>query len=102
MPRKYSFTAVMIAAAFGLWTGPAQAGIDCKAGYQRVQGSYLATPYCQDALLAVVAREYGMKASAAAIRENPNYKRNVCRLVGRDIRVHETCILVEPSRGRGL
>ncbi len=95
-------TVVAIAAAAGLWTAPAHAAIDCKNGYQRVQGSYLATPYCQDALLAVVARQYGMKASAAAIRENPNYKRTVCRLVGRDIRVHETCILVEPSRGRGL
>jgi hypothetical protein len=102
MPGKHSFSAVMIATAFGLWTAPAQAGIDCKGGFQRVEGSYLATPYCQDALLAVVARQYGMKASAAAIRENPNYKRTVCRLVGRDIRVHETCILVEPGRGRGL
>jgi hypothetical protein len=68
------------------------AAIACKNGYQLVQGSYLATPYCQDALLAIVARQYGMSASAAAIRENPNYKRQVCRLVGRDIRVQETCI----------
>jgi hypothetical protein len=68
------------------------AAITCKNGFQLVQGSYLATPYCQDALLAVVARQYGMSASASAIRENPNYKRHVCRLVGRDIRVQETCI----------
>ena len=76
------------------------AAIDCKSGFQRVQGSYLATPYCQDALLAVVAHQYGMKAAAAEIRENPNFKRHVCRLVGRDIRVQETCMEVNPN-GRG-
>lgn len=68
------------------------AAITCKDGYQLVQGNYLATPYCQDDLLAKVARQYGMRTSASAIRENPNYKREVCRLVGRDIRVQQTCI----------
>lgn len=81
--------AVAISVIFG--AKPA-AAITCKNGFQRVQGDYLATPYCQDALLAAVARQYGMSASASAIRENPNYKRQVCRLVGRDIRVQETCI----------
>src|SRR5690606_27014581 len=85
-----------IAASFG----PAEAAIRCEDGYQIVQGNPLATPYCQDELLAKVAREYGMKARAAAIRNNPNYKREVCRLVGRDIRVQNTCINAYPS-GRG-
>ncbi|MEQ1653370.1 MAG: hypothetical protein ABL897_12840 [Hyphomicrobium sp.] len=79
------------AAAIFLTVTPA-AAITCKDGYQLVQGNYLATPYCQDDLLAKVARQYGMRTSASAIRENPNYKREVCRLVGRDIRVQQTCI----------
>ena len=82
---------------------PAEAAIKCSNGFQLVEGSYLATPYCQDALLADVARKYGMRASAIAIRENPNYKREVCRLIGRDIRVQDTCVTVEPGvRGRGF
>jgi hypothetical protein len=77
-------------------TGPAAAKIECRKGAQRVQGEWLVTPYCQDAYLAEVAREYGVKASAAAIRNNPNFKREVCIIVGHDIRVQQTCIEVEP------
>lgn len=73
------------------------AAIECKGGYQLVQGNYLSTPYCQDALLTQVARQYGMHVSAAEIRESPNYKRRICRLIGRDIRVQEACITVNPN-----
>ncbi|PPC85402.1 MAG: hypothetical protein CTY31_02845 [Hyphomicrobium sp.] len=81
---------------------PAHAKIACEDGFQRVQGNWLATPYCQDALLGKVARQYGMKASDAHIRNNPNFKRHVCRLVGQDIRVRSTCLEANPYRGRGF
>lgn len=91
-------TAVTSAAVLG--SAVPAAAIDCKDGYQLVQGNYLATPYCQDALLTQVAHQYGMHVSASEIRENPNTKRRVCRLIGRDIRVQEACITVNPN-GRG-
>ncbi len=95
-----------IAVAFAVLAsaGPGVAGgIRCKDGYQDVAGSMLATPYCQDALLAAVAREYGMPVSAARIRANPNYKREVCRFVGHDIRVSHHCPDETPGlRGRGF
>lgn len=94
---KGLISATLVACAAG--AAPA-AAIECRNGYQVVQGNLLATPYCQDALLAVVARQYGIKTSAAAIRENPNHKREVCRFVGRDIRVQENCITANPN-GRG-
>lgn len=72
--------------------GPAAAKIKCVNGSQIVNGSLIATPYCQDELVAQVARERGMKVSAAAIRNNPNLKRNVCQHVGRDNRIHVACI----------
>ena len=96
---------VMTAPAASMFAGsaPAMAGIKCSNGFQLVQGSYLATPYCQDALVAQVARAYGIRTSALAIRENPNHKRHVCRLIGRDIRVQESCLTVSPGvRGRGF
>lgn len=80
----------------------AQAGIQCRDGAQLVSGSYIITPYCQDKLLAQVARQYGSRASFAQIRDNPNIKRHVCRLVGRDIRVFENCITVSPNGRRGF
>ena len=76
-------------------------GIQCRGGAQLVAGSYITTPFCQDELLASVARGYGMRASADRIRYNPNYKREVCRLVGQDIRVSDHCHNEVPGfRGR--
>jgi hypothetical protein len=71
---------------------PAHAKIKCVNGNQIVNGSPIATPYCQDELVAHVAREHGMTVSAAAIRNNPNLKRNVCQLVGHDNRIYIACI----------
>lgn len=81
------FASALLAGA----VGEAEAGIVCRGGAQLVAGNYLVTPYCQDALLAQVAREHGMRAPVARIRGNPNYKREVCRIVGNDIRVSQHC-----------
>jgi hypothetical protein len=70
----------------------AEAAIRCNNGYQIVNGSEIATPYCQDNLVAQVARQYGFKASEAAVRNNPNYKRELCRYVGRDNRLTTACV----------
>jgi hypothetical protein len=94
-PRPIALSLCSAVLAIGM-AGPAAAKIECRKGAQRVQGEWLVTPYCQDAYLAEVAREYGVKASAAAIRNNPNFKREVCIIVGHDIRVQQTCIEVEP------
>jgi hypothetical protein len=71
---------------------PAEARINCVNGNQIVNGVPLATPYCQDELVAKVARERGVKVSANEIRNNPNLKRNVCQHVGRDNRIYMACI----------
>jgi hypothetical protein len=83
-------------------SAPAEAAIKCRNGAQLVSGSYIVTPYCQDKLLAQVAREYGFKTSFAEIRSNPNAKRNICVFVGRDIRVFENCQTVNPTGRRGF
>jgi hypothetical protein len=87
--RAWFFAALGAAAALA---APAAAAIKCEKGFQRVQGNLIATPYCQDQYLAQVARQYGFKASAAKIRNNPNYKKELCRFVFNDIRVQETCL----------
>jgi hypothetical protein len=96
---RFARAIALASAALACFALPA-AAIDCRDGYQLVQGNYLATPYCQDALLTQVAHQYGINVSALEIRENPNSKRRICRLVGRDIRVQEACITANPN-GRG-
>ena len=56
---------------------PADA-IDCDRGFQRVNGQLIATPYCQDEYLAQVARGYGLRATASQLRNNPNFKKEIC------------------------
>jgi hypothetical protein len=83
-------TAILSAAAFAP-TDRAEARIACDGPYQIVQGSPLATPYCEDNYLAAVARGYGIRVSDAAVRQNPSVKAEVCRTVGHDNRVRQIC-----------
>jgi hypothetical protein len=77
---------------------PAHA-IKCDGNYQvQRDGRRIATPYCQDNMLARVAREHGMRVSSRAIRNNPSVKERACRFVGHDNRVRDTCA---PYRGDG-
>jgi len=80
-----------LGAAAAALASPA-AAIECVGGYQRVQGNLIATPYCQDQHLASVARQHGFNPSAAKIRNDPNYKKELCRFVASDIRVQQTCL----------
>jgi hypothetical protein len=90
---RYALTAAaMLVPLAALAAAPAEARIRCVKGYQIVNGQPISTPYCQDALVADVARDHGSRVSADAIRNNPNLKRRVCRFVGSDIRVTEACM----------
>jgi hypothetical protein len=71
--------------------------IECKEDYQIVQGQPISTPYCRDGYLAQVAREYGFKTSAEAVRNNPSRKEEICRYIGNDIRVQTACSEVLPT-----
>ena len=91
MPKRAGLT-LMLGAAVVLVIFEKPAGaIDCVRGLQRVNGQMIYTHYCQD-YLANVAREYGFNASAAKIRSNPNFKKEICRFVFEDIRVQITCL----------
>ena len=53
IPKAATIAAGLLAATVA--AAPAAAEIKCQDGSQLVQGNWLATPYCQDALLAQVA-----------------------------------------------
>jgi hypothetical protein len=93
MERKMRRTILAAACFLGVAAaaGPASA-IECEGNFQvQKSGNLIATPYCQDGYLAIVAREYGMRVNAQEIRYNPSEKERVCRLVGEDNRVRDTC-----------
>lgn len=74
-------------------TSGVEARIKCNGPFQIVRGAgEIATPYCEDEYLASVARGYGMRVSARAIRSNPSRKEEVCRTIGHDSRVYDICL----------
>jgi hypothetical protein len=98
MPKLAANLMTVAAATLSLASGAA--AIECRDGYQLVAGGQISTPYCRDRQLAEVARAYGMRVSFAEIRSNPNAKKDVCRFIGRDIRVATTCLEVGGSGRR--
>jgi hypothetical protein len=93
MERKMRNTILAAACFLGVAAvaGPASA-IECEGNVQvQKNGERIVTPYCEDGYLAIVAREYGVRVSAQAIRYNPSEKERTCRFIGDDIRVKSTC-----------
>lgn len=86
--------------AAGTLSQPASAAIRCEGNFQITKHGRIATPYCQDNYLAEVAREYGMRVSNKAVRYNVGVKERVCRVVGYDLRVKDTCANYLPDRNR--
>ena len=72
---------------------PALAAIQCQGAYQynSAAGGYIASSYCEDNLVATVARAHGMRWSNAAVRQNPSIKAEACRFAGSDIRITDIC-----------
>jgi hypothetical protein len=89
--KKFLLQASCVAALGAALASPASA-IECRGNFQvEPNGSNIASPFCEDRNLAHVARESGMRVSAAAVRGNPGVKERVCRTVGEDNRVRDTC-----------
>ncbi len=87
----------LLTGSFLLAAATTASAIECQEDYQIVQGQPISTPYCRDGYLAQVARQYGFKTTAEAVRNNPSRKEEICRFIGNDIRVQTACSEVLPS-----
>lgn len=74
-----------------------EAGIACKDGFQLSGGNWISTPYCNDAHLAEIARQHGVKVSAAEVRANPARKYELCRFLEGTLSARDYC----PDGGSG-
>ena len=85
----------MSIAMSGLVCSPSSA-VECNKGFQKMGGEWIGTLLCQEEYMAEVAREHGMKVSAAEIRNSGNLRREVCQTIGSDIRVQPYCVQSGP------
>ena len=79
---------------------PAAARIQCQGNFQMSKYGPIATPYCEEEQIALVARSYGWKVSGAEIHNDPLKKVYVCQIIGSDSRLKGSCAGYGPdSRG---
>jgi hypothetical protein len=58
---------------------PAAAHIVCQGDFQKVQGSWIATPYCSDHHIARFARKEGENVTGRQVRSNSLLKDELCQ-----------------------
>jgi hypothetical protein len=88
-----SLAALLCAAAALTLTAatPASARIRCQEGFQMTSQGPIATPYCADQQIALVAQSRGWKVTAAEIGDKPLKKVYICQVLGSDIRLKGVC-----------
>jgi hypothetical protein len=70
---------------------PAAARIQCQGNFQISKYGPIATPYCEEEQIALVAQSYGWKVTAAEVHNNPLRKVYVCQILGYDNRLKGSC-----------
>ncbi len=94
MKKTVTFAALGSAFLFVATTAlPASAAIKCQGGNQwnSAAGGWIPSSYCENNLVASVARSHGMRWSNAAVRQNPAIMAEACRFAGSDIRITDIC-----------
>jgi hypothetical protein len=71
--------------------GPAAARIQCQGNFQISKYGPIATPYCEEEQIALVAQSYGWKVTASEVHNNPLKKVEICQQLGGDIRLKGSC-----------
>lgn len=79
---------------------PAEARIQCKGIYQVSKYGLIATPYCGDQQIAVVAQSYGVRVTPSQVRNDPLTKVKLCFRFGGDVRLKGACGAYAPEQYR--
>ena len=77
-------------AAFAI-PDPAEARIQCRGNFQMSKYGPIATPYCEEENIAIVARTYGFNVTGKQVRSDPLKKVYLCQVIGGDVRLKGSC-----------
>jgi hypothetical protein len=70
---------------------PAAARIQCQGNFQITKYGPIATPYCEEEQIAIVAQSLGWHVSASQIHNDPLKKIDVCTALAGDARLKGSC-----------
>jgi hypothetical protein len=70
---------------------PAAARIQCQGNFQITKYGPIATPYCEEEQIAIVAQSYGWHVSVSEVHNDPLKKVYVCTALGSDVRLKGSC-----------
>ena len=101
MARGTRFGSVGVALLAITWTTSAIARIQCRGDFQVTNYGLIATPYCEEGNIAVVAQSYGWQVTASQVHNNPLKKVYICQVLGRDIRLKGSCASYSPDNYGG-
>jgi hypothetical protein len=76
---------------------PLGSRVECKGDFQVTKYGLLATPYCEEENIAIVAQSYGWQVTGFQVRKNPLKKVYICQVLGRDIRLKGSCAGYSPD-----
>jgi len=72
-------------------TEQAAARIQCQGNFQITKYGPIATPYCEEEQIAIVAQSYGWHVSASEVHNDPLKKIHACTVLGSDARLKGSC-----------
>src|ERR1044071_1563960 len=99
--RGTRFSCVVITPLAVAWTNSAIARVQCQGDFQVTNHGLIATPYCEEKNIAVVAQNYGWQVTASQVHNNPLKKVYICQVLGRDIRLKGSCASYSPDNYGG-
>jgi hypothetical protein len=80
MASETRFSGVVITLLAVAWTTSAIARVQCQGDFQVTGHGLIATPYCEEENIAVVAQSYGWRVNASQVRNNPLKKVYICQV----------------------
>lgn len=91
--KTVAFAALGGALLYTLTSALPASAIECNGRDQwnSGQNAWIPSRYCEDNLIAYVARAHGMHVSGYTVRTNPSIMARACRFAGSDIRIQDIC-----------
>jgi hypothetical protein len=101
MPKRTTFGSAVIALLAVAHPTSLVARVQCQGDFQVTNHGLIATPYCEEQNIAVVAQSYGWQVTPAQVRNNPLKKVYICQVLGRDVRLKGSCAGYSPDNYGG-